>query len=486
MSDNFRIDISRDKMTATVRVLGHEPPEGEEIIAKLKSAGINFGLISDVFTQCICLKPGEPLVIAQGQPPVPGVNGWVEFIWENDDESEEVEDEETIDYRETSKLCSVNEGDLLAVRHPATKGQPGRAVTGEVVFPPEPKEAVINFGKGVKLSSDENKAFSTIQGMPVGKRSGVVALVKVDHSYTVNGDVSMKTGNIRFKGDVVVTGNVTETMVVEASGNVKVSGIITGAHVMCGESLVVNRNIISSEITAGMGYVECGKIKYIIEDLVNDFNKLTMLLEQMKDKLEVADKLSFAQIIHGVIDNRYKNIKVNIKHLLSTITFNLPFEVVDAIEAVKIITGVSFNHKDLMKMIDDLNNALNIMEIQDVSTSIVTANSVNGATINCSGKVSVIGTGCVNSNIFAGGNVRIVGPFKGGQIVSEGNVEIDELGSSLGSPVLVRVKSKNFIKVKKTNPGCVIQIGSTRINIAKELSAAKFVIGSDAETIDIV
>ncbi len=486
MSDNIRIDISKDKMLASIRMVSDETPTMEEVINKLKSAGITHGLIPEALQQCSVMQKGEPLVIAKGDPPTPGENGWVELLWDQKKGNCGVEEEETIDYRETSNLCSVNEGDLLAQKHPPTKGKPGRAVTGEYIMPPDPREAVITLGRGVRLSSDGNKVYSTIQGMPVAKKSAVGALIKVDHSYTVSGDVSMKTGNIRFKGDVVVSGNVTETMIVEASGNITVAGIVTGAKIMCGESLVVHKNIISSEIIAGMGAVECGKIKYIMEDLFNDLKNLIKTLEQMKDKLAAVDKLSFAQVVHGLIEKHFKNIKVNTKQLINIGTFNLPFEVVDALEAVKIIVGVSFDHKDFKDLMYHLDKAIKVMDLQEFEKASITAKAVHGSTINCSGEVHIIGKGCVNTDIYSVGNVKIVGPFKGGQIVSEGNVELDELGSGLGSPALVRVKSKNHIKAKNSKPGSVIQIGSNRLKITQELSAAKFVLNSNGETIDIV
>ncbi len=486
LDDKIKIDISRDKLTATLRVLGSEPPSLEEIGNKLKSSGIVHGIIPAALEKCTIVNLDEPVVIARGTPPVPGKNGWVELLWECNNEFSRLEDDEIVDYRETSKLCSVNEDDLLAEKYPPVPGEPGKAVTGELIMPPEPKKAVIVAGRGVRLSSDGNKAYSTIQGMPVAKRTGETVLLKVEHLYTVPGDVFLKTGNIRFKGDVLVTGNVTETMTVEASGNVRVYGIVTGAQIMCGDSLVVYKNIIGSKIIAGMGAVECTKIKYLMEDLLNDFKNLVELIEPMKDRLAAVDKLSFAQVIHGLIDMRFKNIKANVKQLITTPTFNLPYEVAEVIEAAKVVAGVSFNQHDINKLMHHLDNALTVIGIQDGKNSTVKANSIHGSTINCSGEVVVTGKGCVNSNIFAQGNVRINGPFKGGQIVSEGNVEIDELGSGLGSPAFVRVKPKNYIKVRKTNPGSIIQIGSLRLNVTKELSAAKFIMGLHGESIDIV
>ncbi|MFZ5633429.1 MAG: DUF342 domain-containing protein [Bacillota bacterium] len=486
MPDYIKIDVSRDKLTATIRILSVEQTTRDEIVQALKNSGVVYGIFEDVVDLCASARPSEVMIIAKGDPPVPGKNGWVEILWEKKEESAVDIDSVTVDYRETSKLISVNEGTLLAQRFPPQNGEAGKAVTGEVVLPPQPKEARIVAGKGVKLDTTEDRAYSTIQGRPVAKVAGNTVLISVEPSYTVAGDVCMKTGNIRFKGDVIVTGNVTETMTLEASGNVKVGGIVTGARVLCGESLLVQKNVISSDITAGIGIVECGKIKYLIQDIYADLTNLVQMMEQLRGKMSNVEKLSFSVVVNSLIENRFKNLRANAKQLVTTKTFNLPFEVADAVESVKILTGLQFNQEDFKEMMHNLSKAVDIMNSQESQKTRVTVNSAHGSTIKCSGEVVVTGKGCVNTTIYAGGDVKITGPFKGGEIFSEGNVEIDELGSNLGAPPLVRVKSKNTVKVNKTLPGSIIQIGSSRINITRELSAARYRLSGDGGTVEIV
>ncbi|MCL6477166.1 MAG: FapA family protein [Peptococcaceae bacterium] len=487
MSDYIKIDVSRDKLKAAIRILSVDQPTRDEIVQALKKSGVVYGVFEDVVDLCASAKPTEAVIIAKGDPPVPGKNGWVELLWEKKEESDvEPDSAQTVDYRETSKLISVNEGTLLAQRFPPQNGEAGKAVTGEVIMPPQPKEARIVAGKGVRLDTAEDRAYSTIQGRPVAKVAGTTFHISVEPSYTVTGDVCMKTGNIRFKGDVIVTGSVTETMTLEASGNVRVGGIVTGARVLCGESLLVQKNVISSDITAGIGSAECGKIKYLIQDIYTDLTNLIQLIEQLREKMSNAEKLSFSVLVNGIIENRFKNLRANAKQLVTTKTFNLPFEVADAVESVKILTGLQFTQEDFKEMMHNLAKAVDIMNSQESQKARVTVNSAHGSTIKCSGEVVVTGKGCVNTTIYAGGDVKITGPFKGGEIFSEGNVEIDELGSNLGAPPLVRVKSKNIVKVKKTLPGSIIQVGSRRINISRELTAARYRLSEDGDTVEIV
>jgi len=483
MRNNIRIDLSRDKLRATIRITGDDWPSKADIYKALEASKVTHGILEDVVELCAMTRPKDVKLIAKGDPPVPGKDGWVEIMWKKQDTQQtEVEDGSTVDFRETSKIVSVNEGALLAQVFPPEKGEPGKAVTGQPVLPPKAKEFRIVAGRGVKLDSTGTKAYSTIQGMPVAKKISGALILVVEPSYTQVGDVNMKTGNIRFKGDVTVTGNITETMTVEASGNIKVNGIITGASVFCGESVIVQKNIIASEVTAGIGAVECGKLKYLIQDIYADLTELVKVMEKLREQSPNLEKIPFAQVINSLIENRYKNIRVNTKQLVATAkTFNLPYQVEEAVGAVGKFTTGLYTPQDFKDMMFYLSQSVEIMNNSEAKNSRVVASAVSASTINCSGEVVVTSKGCVNTTIYAGGNVKITGQFKGGEIYSEGNVEIDELGSNLGASPLVRVKMKNRVKIGKAVPGSIIQVGSNRINITKELGTAIYKLNSEGD-----
>jgi len=481
MSDLVKIDVSRDKMTATIKTSSVDNITREDIISALKNNGVVYGIFDDVVDISTSVRSGGIMVIAKGEPPVQGANGWVEILWENSSEQGNNESSKAVDFRETSKLVSVNEGVLLAQRHPPQEGKPGKGVTGEAIMPIQPKAARIVTGRGAKLDETGDRAYSTSQGRPVAKIAGTTVSILVEPSYTIAGDVSLKTGNIRFKGDVNVAGNVTETMSVEASGSVRVNGIVTGASVHCGESLVILKNVISSNISAGLGYLECGKVKYLLQDLYSDLVKVLQIMEQLRGQSPNLEKIPFFQVVNGLIETRFKNVRANAKQAITLKSFNLPFEVSEALEAIKIAVGISFTQEDFKDMMNKLSQALAIMNARENNGARVEVGAVSASTIKCSGNVIVSSKGCVNTTIYAGGDVKITGHFKGGEIYCEGNVEMDELGSNLGAPPLVRVKSKHMVKINKPLPGSIIQIGSNRINISRELGRSVFKLNTDNE-----
>lgn len=481
MSDLIKIDVSRDKLTATIKVSSVEGFTREDILNALESSGVVYGIFDDVVDISASSTSGEIMVIARGDPPVPGTNGWVELMWENqrDNDNSDGDQGKVVDFRETSKIVSVDEGVLLAQRHPPVEGKPGKAVTGELIVLPPPKVARIVAGRGVKLDEGGDQAYSVLRGRPAVKSAGTSVSISIEPSYTVMGDVSLKTGNIRFKGDVTVSGNVAETMTVEASGSVTVKGIVTGARIYCGESIVVQKNIISSEISAGLGHVESGKVKHLMQELYNDLIRMLQIMEQLRTQSPALGKLPFSQVVNGLMESRFKNIKALSRQLGGIKNFNLPYEVEEALESIKIITMLQFNQDDFKYMMSKLSQSLATMNAQENKNARVEVGSASASTIRSSGDVIVLSKGCVNTIIYAGGSVKINGHFKGGEIYCEGNAEIDELGSDLGAPPLVRLKSKKFVKINKTLPGSVIQIGSNRISISRELGRSVFRLNSD-------
>ncbi|MHB8919334.1 MAG: flagellar assembly protein A, partial [Desulfocucumaceae bacterium] len=77
MTDSIKIDISRDKLTATIRISGAELPQREEILEALKRSGVAYGIQDNVVDFCSMVVPNDNMVIAKGDPPVPGKNGWI-------------------------------------------------------------------------------------------------------------------------------------------------------------------------------------------------------------------------------------------------------------------------------------------------------------------------------------------------------------------------------------------------------------------------
>ncbi|MCL6476908.1 MAG: FapA family protein [Peptococcaceae bacterium] len=484
----IKISISRDKLTASIHVRGNPDYINiEDIYRELDEAGVKFGLKEHDINVFAASPSKTNVVIAEGVPPVPGKDGYMEILYDKKQSDSVCTEYDTVDYRETSTIISVEAGDQLVEVHPPVPGMEGIAVTGEAIEPPKPKEIKLQAGRGVVLNSEGNQAFAKVNGRPWIKEAGLTRIINCEPVYVHNGDVDIKTGNLRFKGDVKITGNICEAMEVQVSGNVEVQGLVTMARIISGEKIIVFGNVISSKLRAGVLFPGAKKLGFMISDVQTELQSLAQALEQLNSKKIIDFQVvEFSRVVLGLLDSRFKNLRPLIKNIQVFIkdkTAELPEEVIIAINALNCFSGLRpLNQEVFSSVINQVERAIGMLfQNNGQSNAGVIIKSALSSVIQSAGNVTVSGQGCVNTNITAGGNVIINGSFKGGEILSEGNVEINELGSNLGVPPVVRVSSGGTVKVRRAYEGSVIQVGNRRITLTKEMESFKARLNKDGQ-----
>lgn len=487
-NSNIKVSVSRDKLTATVYAPGsHDMIDVQEIYRELEAAGIKFGL-KEYEIEMFSVNPSKtPVVVAEGVAPTPGRDGYLEVLYDKKKPDSLGSGDDTVNFRETSTIRSVEAGTQLVQVHPPVPGVEGLAVTGETLEPPKPKEITLRAGKGVVLNDEKSKAFAKVSGKPWIREAGMTRIVNCDPVYVHNGDVDIKTGNLRFKGDVKITGNVCEAMEVHVSGNVEVQGLVTMAGIICGGKMTVFGNVISSRLRTGVLFPGAKKLGFMLSDVQGELQSLDHALDQLKVKKIIDfETVEFSRVVLGLLDSRYNNLRPMVKNIQAFIkdkTEELPEEVIEAINSLNCFSGMKpLNKETFSNVLDQVNNAVEtVFNTKAQNSSGIVIKSAHSSVIQSAGIVSVTGQGCVNTTITAGDSVTIKGSFKGGEILAEGNVEIFELGSSLGVPPVVRVAAGHSIKVGKAYGGSVIQVGNRRVALTKEMGAFKARLNRDGQ-----
>ena len=166
----------------------------------------------------------EEYLVAEGIQPEKGENAKIVYNFETDNTQVRLQETRTgqINFKELNLIQNVVEGQPLAQKIPAQRGKAGKTVTGKYLEAANGKDIPMPLGKNTKVGPDE----LTI----IAETNGQVLLVKnkitVQEIYVVEGDVSIKTGNITFLGSVFVNGNVDDGFIVKASGNIEVKGTV--------------------------------------------------------------------------------------------------------------------------------------------------------------------------------------------------------------------------------------------------------------------
>lgn len=226
-----------------------EPKEGgapvtpAEIQAILANAGITYG-IDDTLIEEFCSganagNPQDNILLAQGTPPVPGPDGWLELAVRSEtDEANYKEDRSgKIDYRDRQSFENIEPGQLLGNIHPPREGEPGRTVQDQEIPPGPGKELKLVLGKGVRIAEDGSSVFSETAGRLIYEEEENTILVTEE--LIIEGDVDFHVGHIDFAGFVTVNGDILDDFNVKATKGITVTGAVGACQIITGGNVTI-------------------------------------------------------------------------------------------------------------------------------------------------------------------------------------------------------------------------------------------------------
>src|SRR5574344_1044983 len=296
------VDISRDEMHATISVT---PPamSGAEISAEaikraLQTQGVVAGINDDKINEFVDNPVYNiPFEVASAVLPVDGRDAFIAYNFETDRSKLKAKEAENgqVDFKELNLIQNVVEGQPLAQKMLPERGKGGKTLFGRYLESKDGKDINMPLGKNVKVDSDGRTIIATVNGqvLLMGDK------ITVEPIFEVEG-VDNKTGNINFLGTVICRGNVEDGFNVKASGNIEIYGsvgkcklesdgdiiitqgvmghdegeivtqksiwarFIQNTKVEAGEYVIVNDNIMNSNVTAMKKIILQGKRAQII------------------------------------------------------------------------------------------------------------------------------------------------------------------------------------------------------------------------------
>lgn len=263
-------EISSDKMHAYVKMLpprhGGKTFSYEEIFAMLKARGIVHGLKETVLKEFVERQIFfVKTLIAEGTPPISGLHGFIEVLFEKKDKPVLHQDEKgRVDFKDLGIIKHVSKGEMIAKRIQSQAGAKGKDVYGIDMEAPDLQSGVWKYGTNCKLSQDGESLFSTIDGRPVVDRDGTIRVDEVCHLDKVD----YSTGNIDFPGTIIVDGSIADNFRLSTKGSIiikksvgKVFLFAEGDIVLSGGVMGRNGGLIESKSDVYAKFVEQGKIK---------------------------------------------------------------------------------------------------------------------------------------------------------------------------------------------------------------------------------
>jgi hypothetical protein len=447
------------------------PLTWEELLAELSRQGVNYGVDWEACSRLVASCAEEEGIIARGIPATPGKDGRVELMFSPDARVELApEEEDQVDFRERYRYTSVEPGEVLAVKHPPEPGLPGTSVRGEVIFPAPPKDCALIAGEGTLLTKDGRRVVAARVGRPVAYQRGKAVRVCILPELIHHGNVDLASGNIVFKGDVLVSNNVEEGMRVEAGGNVRVLGLVSGAEIQAAGSVLIGGNILASVVTAGGTPAFQQALLPQVQILAEGLKKMIKAIGQLQARgmKQVRLKCGIGPLVKCLLEGKFSYLfsAVNSlkKHCESVSPRLLDEQMREFLrEAERILCHSSLAVQSLEEVKALAQKAEEIKECFSLSpapeSDLVGPSTLN-STLIASGNIRILGNGCYNSQIKAGKNVTIRGVFRGGEIEAGGDVHVAEIGSPGGCATKVIAGPKASVTVGFAFENASLSIGS--------------------------
>jgi uncharacterized protein (DUF342 family) len=160
-------------------------------------------------------------VIARGKAAVQGIDGEIEFMYDQAAPGAPARRTDQVDFKELGLIKNVQEGQTIARIKPPTAGEAGFTVQGGELKAKAGRAARIKLGRNVVRSEDGTELRAAASGYVLVSSDRV----SVENVYQVN-QVNTETGNIHFAGVVMVKGNIEDNFTVEADKGIEVGGSI--------------------------------------------------------------------------------------------------------------------------------------------------------------------------------------------------------------------------------------------------------------------
>ncbi len=246
--DGIELEVSSEQMSATLSLsLNHaENYTSEDLLRYLEENNLVSGVLdSEVRRIHEENLFNQKIKVAKGRQPQNGQDGSVD--WKIDlsilEGAQLSEKGGRVDHKERHHVIEVDEDYLLATLVDPTDGEPGETITGKQLPPTPGKPAKLPAGKNLRVTEDGSEMYSAIKGV-VCKDGEKYSISPV---YTVQGDVSYETGNVRFDETVMVSGGVLPDFKIEAGQDIHVTGLVESSFLTAKGSIYCTAGIQGGE-----------------------------------------------------------------------------------------------------------------------------------------------------------------------------------------------------------------------------------------------
>ncbi|XJZ27005.1 flagellar assembly protein A [Bacillota bacterium Lsc_1132] len=444
-----------------------------ELMLKLEALGVKYGIKHDEMMRAVKTTVPGTYEIATGLKPKEGKNGWIELkVNMETQKGPKLKENGKVDFRDIQSFPTVEKGKVIAIIHPPISGEPGCTVTNESI--PCKKSFPITLKTGQGVTMVEDKIVATSSGRPDVKQRGQLVKISIMPKLTHAGNVDLVSGNIRFIGDVEIVGEVNERMSVEAEGDLIVHKTTNMAQLVSSGAIITYGNIVGSEVSAGKNNIYVAELGHLLGILHQNIEKIIGVIRQLTlssaFKSNDLTRGGLQPLIRILLEKKFKSFPPLVKKYVDVVRRGEAFleegvwrEISLALTQIFLTFGNEIiSLERIIQLSEKMKKIHEISKAPLEPDSFITIPSAQNSQLYCSGNVLVLGQGCINTKIHAGGSVKINGIIRGGSVYGRLGVEINEAGAESGTSTIIAVPSDQKIIINKAMEGTLIQIGNAK------------------------
>ncbi len=277
LEDFFALSLSDDNTQAFLQIKKSDSRDLTPALVKqfLEKKKVITGIIPDDEIAALLFKAGpanEPVLIAQGRAPRFPKDAQIRYHFPTEfRHAGKVRKDGSIDFSDRGKIPHVDEDTLLAEKIFPEPGIPGIDVHGRMLMVDEPADLDFSPGAGTRVSEEGDKMYATESGQP---HLDAMGSLSVCPEFQIQGDLGFETGDVHFKGNVIVQGTVKPGFKITCAS--LTAKEINGAHIDITGDLNVSLGIVDTKLVRVKGSVQA---KFVHNSTISAFGDLVVQKE---------------------------------------------------------------------------------------------------------------------------------------------------------------------------------------------------------------
>ncbi len=180
-------------------------------------------------------------IIVAGKHPVPGRDGWLEYLVSTREATGTEDESGRLNFRDRGSYPLVEPGQIIGRLHAPTPGEGGIDIYGKTIPASGGRELHVHLGENVMVHDDKTTFESRAKGIMVMEKG----VLSVTDCLLIPGNVDLSTGNLKLEhGSVKIAGSIQAGFTVSAPKHVIVQGSVESATVYAGGNIEVSGGIL--------------------------------------------------------------------------------------------------------------------------------------------------------------------------------------------------------------------------------------------------